>query len=949
MSFRHFRSLAAPFPPCPFLLLSLLVLPLSANIISTPALIVSPFSDNDRPHYPPSAQSMANEAEGTTAFSAPRKADDRTNQTTIVAPEDPIEAGRDLSAAKCAPSKPCKPGLILSVWEPQEVPPVTRAIRAFVYLVAMAYLFFGVSIISDRFMAAIEVITSQEREMEVTKLTGDKVKVLVRVWNETVSNLTLMALGSSAPEILLSVIEIFANNFEAGDLGPSTIVGSAAFNLFIIVGICIMVIPSNEIRRIDRVDVFWVTVLWSSFAYVWLFLILCVFSPNVVDVWEGILTLIFFPLTVASAFVANKHAKSFGKRILTTKAITSFRHTPRLSKQKRRDSAKSNGNGVSSDTEVALLDQLNGDSNALVKQKHFLEIIKRLRNENPNLSVAELQQLASSLIFTEVPKSRAFYRIQAIRRMTGNGDISSKKFREQAQEEQADVLPLQPDRPKQVTVGFDPVEYCVLENVGTVELRVTVDRGSLVVPTEVSVNYATVPDSALEHEDFVPTQGVLTFGPNESTKFIEIGIVDNDEYEDDEQFLVKLTNLDAFCANNPSQKMPAQFAQQADSATVMIIDDDHGGAFSFTSEVFRVPETQGQFILEVRRHRGARGTVRIPFTVTEGSAKAGKDFRVHEKELVFLNEQTKAEIHIEIINDDEYEKSEEFFVEMGTPEWRDGKGQVGPKEGQPDGRPILGEHSRCKILITEDKEFKNFVDKMVTNANVGFLVGTHSWKQQFAEALTVEDIDGDGSFSAKEKALHYVSLFWKLLFALIPPTDYFNGWLTFVVAIFAIGVLTAIIGDVAAMFGCTIGLKDSVTAITLVAMGTSLPDTFASKTAATNDKTADSSIGNVTGSNAVNVFLGIGLAWAIAAVYHWTNGTPFMVDAGSLASSVTMFLFGSVVCFGLLQWRRYHPNIGGELGGPSRPKMLSFLVFFLMWLIYIVYSSLVAYCMMPGF
>lgn len=47
--------------------------------------------------------------------------------------------------------------------------------------------------------------------------------------------------GSSAPEILLSVIEVFGNNFEAGDLGPGTIVGSAAFNLFVIVAICIAV------------------------------------------------------------------------------------------------------------------------------------------------------------------------------------------------------------------------------------------------------------------------------------------------------------------------------------------------------------------------------------------------------------------------------------------------------------------------------------------------------------------------------------------------------------------------------------------------------------------------------------------------------------------------------------------------------------------------------------
>ena len=51
--------------------------------------------------------------------------------------------------------------------------------------------------------------------------------------------------------------------------------------------------------------------------------------------------------------------------------------------------------------------------------------------------------------------------------------------------------------------------------------------------------------------------------------------------------------------------------------------------------------------------------------------------------------------------------------------------------------------------------------------------------------------------------------------------------------------------------------------------GTSLPDLFASKQAATMEKTADSSVGNVTGSNSVNVFLGLGLPWVMASVYHY--------------------------------------------------------------------------------
>ena len=41
-----------------------------------------------------------------------------------------------------------------------------------------------------------------------------------------------------------------------------------------------------------------------------------------------------------------------------------------------------------------------------------------------------------------------------------------------------------------------------------------------------------------------------------------------------------------------------------------------------------------------------------------------------------------------------------------------------------------------------------------------------------------------------------------------------------------IGVLTAFIGDLASHFGCTIGLKDAITAISFVALGTSVPGKY---------------------------------------------------------------------------------------------------------------------------
>merc|ERR1719443_1531963 len=122
--------------------------------------------------------------------------------------------------------------------------------------------------------------------------------------------------------------------------------------------------------------------------------------------------------------------------------------------------------------------------------------------------------------------------------------------------------------------------------------------------------------------------------------------------------------------------------------------------------------------------------------------------------------------------------------------------------------------------------------------------------------------------------MHGLTLPWKVFFALIPPTDYCGGWLCFCVALVFIGVLTAVIGDLAGSFGCQLGFSPMFTGITFVALGTSLPDTFASKTAAVQDEYADASIGNVTGSNSVNVFLGLGVPHFFGSLYWETKSEP---------------------------------------------------------------------------
>lgn len=57
----------------------------------------------------------------------------------------------------------CTKGILLPLWEPIQPELAEQVARAVVYFVSLMYMFLGVSIIADRFMASIEVITSQVR------------------------------------------------------------------------------------------------------------------------------------------------------------------------------------------------------------------------------------------------------------------------------------------------------------------------------------------------------------------------------------------------------------------------------------------------------------------------------------------------------------------------------------------------------------------------------------------------------------------------------------------------------------------------------------------------------------------------------------------------------------------------------------------------------------------
>ena len=164
-------------------------------------------------------------------------------------------------------------------------------------------------------MEAIEVITSKTTPVTTTDGEGKTFIVDVAVWNPTIANLTLMALGSSAPEILLSVIGVVTTlGKPADELGPASIVGSAAFNLLVISAVSILAI-GDEIKKIYDMGVFLTTSIFSVFAYIWMYLCLSVMTEGIVTLLEAWLTLIFFFILVVMAFGMDKYNERKMKKI----------------------------------------------------------------------------------------------------------------------------------------------------------------------------------------------------------------------------------------------------------------------------------------------------------------------------------------------------------------------------------------------------------------------------------------------------------------------------------------------------------------------------------------------------------------------------------------------------------------------------------------------------------
>jgi len=655
----------------------------------------------------------------------------------------------------------------------------------FIWILILCWVFGGVALGAETFMTSIEVITSVEKTKETTLPDGTKKVWHTRVWNATVANLTLMALGSSAPEILLSVIEILTNPvgpFFAGPLGPSTIVGSAAYNLMVITAVCVTCLPAGEKRTLKQLGVFATTAAWSVISYIWLLVIVVYWTPEVITVVEGVLTCLFFIILVIQSYVTDKYFTRQSERKIIA-----------ISQLSTSDAAKA--------------------LNAKVKGK--------------NMSAEEIAAALEDEFLP--PKTRAYYKRQVTKKAAGTAKAHRNKV--------------------------------------------------------------------------TPEEG--------------------DE--------------------------PASKAKQGHSAT-QETSKTPAGVIVWKFPILAVPESCGSCKIYVCRQGGSKGKVSVNYTTKDQTAVAGKDYKAVSGTIEWEDgDSADKEITIEIFDDDEFEKDEQFTVVLKD---------VNGAEFSMNTDGGMAEDI-CTVTIENDDDKAQKLKKAFSLLKMGdrFDLASENWMENIRESLKPPEP------GKKALVLHILTVPWKLMFALVPPPAMGGGWPCFSLALVGIGFQVMLISDFASQMGCQMYLKDEVTAITFVALGTSLPDTFASMQAAQQDKTADNSIGNVTGSNAVNVLLGLGLPWMMAAIY-WSSGTTatwveeypdmsakiadmgldggFVVRAGALTNSVITFIGCAALTIGIIVARRFFLD-GAELGGPKPAAIATAVVCIFLWLVYLIISICTAY------
>ena len=203
------------------------------------------------------------------------------------------------------------------------------------------------------------------------------------------------------------------------------------------------------------------------------------------------------------------------------------------------------------------------------------------------------------------------------------------------------------------TLAFGAANYAANEGAGNATLTVTRTDGS---GGTVTVDYTTSNGTATQPGDYTLTAGTLSFGPGETSKTIQVPVIEDLLVEGNETLTLTLSNVTG----------GATLGVQG-SSTVTIEDNDNGGILQLAAADFAAAEATGTVVVTVSRTGGTTGAVSVNYATSNGTAIAPGDYTAASGTLNFADGETSKTFAVTLIDESTTEPSETINITLSNP------------------------------------------------------------------------------------------------------------------------------------------------------------------------------------------------------------------------------------------------------------------------------------------
>lgn len=254
----------------------------------------------------------------------------------------------------------------------------------------------------------------------------------------------------------------------------------------------------------------------------------------------------------------------------------------------------------------------------------------------------------------------------------------------------------------------------VRENEGPLTFTVALETPNMTQVTR--VRYETMDGSAVASMDYRELSDTLVFGIGETTKTVDVEIMDDVDSEPDESFMLVLSD-------------PENAKLAVERATGVIVDDDIPANVNLKSATQEVKEGDGvKSFMVTLDGAPASETVLVTFSVTEGTASPGQDYRVQTAgRLRFPLGTRKQSIDVAILDDGIHEPNETFTIALTSVEHAD-----------------LGRGTSTVTIIDDDEAFLSINDVRAKESS-GEALFTVSLSNASSTDITVNYSTEDGT------------------------------------------------------------------------------------------------------------------------------------------------------------------------------------------------------------